>query len=355
MSILDEINISKTQVIKAGDMLINPEATDDQRAAALEIVSTWRSFHAKPLNTFQKYIRSRDICKKKNCIIAQRLKRLPSIVEKLERFNSIDLARMQDIGGIRVVVPSINDVYALHAEVLKKPNNRFLFTPKQPAKNYIENPKPDGYKSIHQVFEYKRDHEKNISGLYIELQLRTALQHAFATAVETLGMVERTSFKTGHGSDDFKRFFKLVSALFSHKEGTTVLEEYRKHSINDLIKEASDLEKSLQVFHKLQGIAITAKNIDSPKWSSKKYQLLELNKKDEGHWSIRISEFPESQLDLAETLYASLEKKYKNDPNMDVVLISVGDLKEIKRAYPNYFLDTNDFIAKLKGIFENGI
>lgn len=54
-------------------------------------------------------------------------------------------------------------------------------------------------------------------------------------------------------------------------------------------------------------------------------------------------------------LYASLEKKYKDDENMDVVLVSVGDLKAIKRAYPNYFLDTNDFIAKLKHIFENGI
>ena len=354
MSLNDSKRLSKTKVIKAGDALINPESSDERKTESLEILSEWRSYHAKPLDAFQKYIRSRDICVKKKALIAQRLKRLPSIIHKLERMPTIDLARMQDIGGIRVILPSLNDVYALHAEVLKKPNNRFLFTPKMPPKDYITNPKKDGYKSIHQVFEYKRDTENNIAGLYIELQIRTALQHAFATAVETLGMVERSSFKTGQGSDDFKKFFKIVSALFSHKEKTTVLEEYENWSTDELIEEAMGLEKKLQIFHKLQGIALTAKNIDSDgKWSSKKYQLLELHKNEEG-WRIRIREFSDNDIDLAEMLYASLEKKYKNDPSMDVVLVSVGDLKAIKRAYPNYFLDTNDFIVKLKGIFENG-
>lgn len=356
MSIRDDIKLSKTKVVKAGDILINPESTDEQKAEALEVLSEWRSYHAKPLDAFQKFLKRKDLCKRKKAIIAQRLKRLPSIVDKLERMKSIDLARMQDIGGIRVVLPTINDVYALHEDIVRKPNNRTLFTPKTPSKDYIAEPKGDGYKSLHQVFEYKRDHEKNVAGLYIELQIRTALQHSFATAVETLGMVERSSFKTGQGSEEFKTFFKLVSALFSHKEQTTVLKEYRDRTIESLIEEASELEKKLQIFHKLQGITLTAKNIDSDgKWSSKKYQLLELHKTDNDGWKIRIREFKESDMDWAEILYASLEKKYKNDPNIDVVLVAVGDLKAIKRAYPNYFLDTDDFITTLKGIFENGI
>lgn len=347
--------LSRTKVIKAGKTLIDATTSEENKTEALEILSEWRSYHAKPLDAFQKYIRTRDICVKRKAIMAQRLKRLPSIIHKLKRMSSNNLARMQDIGGIRVVLPSIEDVIALHEEVLVKPNNRFLFTPKLPPKDYINNPKPDGYKSIHQVFEYKRDTVNNTAGLCIELQIRTALQHAFATAVETLGMVERLSFKTGQGSDDFKTFFKLVSALFSHKEKTTVLDEYKNHSVEDLIKSAKELECKLQVFHKLQGIALTARNIDSDgKWSSKKYQLLELQKLENG-WKIRIREFKDSDIDLAEMLYASLEKKYKDDTSMDVVLVSVGDLKSIKRAYPNYFLDTNDFIAKLKHIFENGI
>ena len=347
--------LSRTRVIKAGKTLIDKTSPEEKKTEALEILSEWRSYHAKPLDAFQKYIRTRDICVKRKAIIAQRLKRLPSIISKLERMPSNNLARMQDIGGIRVVLPSIADVLALHSEVLIKPNNRFLFTPKMPAKDYITNPKPDGYKSIHQVFEYKRDEVNNTAGLCIELQIRTALQHAFATAVETLGMVERLSFKTGQGSEDFKTFFKVVSALFSHKEKTTVLDEYKEKTFSELIVLAKELESKLQVFHKLQGIALTARNIDSDgKWSSKKYQLLELQNLEDS-WKIRIREFKESDIDLAEMLYASLEKKYKDDENMDVVLVSVGDLKAIKRAYPNYFLDTNDFIAKLKHIFENGI
>lgn len=355
MSKDDGKRLSRTKVIKAGEALIDPQSSEEKKAESLEILSEWRSYHAKPLDAFQKYIRARNTCIKRKAIIAQRLKRLPSIISKLERMPSNNLARMQDIGGIRVVLPSIEDVNALHEEVLTKPNNRFLFTPKLPAKNYIENPKSDGYKSIHQVFEYKRDIENNVAGLCIELQIRTALQHTFATAVETLGMVERLSFKTGQGGEDFKTFFKVVSALFSHKENTTVLEEYKDETIDSLIASAKELESKLQVFHKLQGIALTARSIDSDgKWSSKKYQLLELHNIDNA-WKIRIREFRESDIDLAEMLYASLEKKYKDDPNIDVVLVAVGDLKAIKRAYPNYFLDTNDFITKLKDIFQNGI
>ena len=50
-------------------------------------------------------------------------------------------------------------------------------------------------------------------------------------------------------------------------------------------------------------------------------------------------------------MYDALEKETKNNPDIDVVLVSVGDLKAIKKAYPNYFLDTNEFIKDLKLIF----
>lgn len=354
MGILNDLRFSKSQVIRAGEILINPKANEEDKASALEVVSYWRSCHAKPLDAFQKYIKRKDFCISKKAIIAQRLKRLPSIISKLERMPSNNLARMQDIGGVRIVLPTITDVYELHGELIHKPSNRSFFTPKLPPKDYIAHPKPDGYKSLHQVFEYKRDIKNNIAGLFIEVQIRTSLQHSFATAVETLGMIERSSFKTGQGSEDFKKFFKLVSALFSLKEDTAVLNEYESVDVQFIINEAVNLEKELQIFHKLKGMALTAKNIDLDTRSNKTYQLLELNNAANG-WKIRIRDFKVSDMDLAEMLYASLEKKYKNDPDTDVVLVAVGDIKALKRAYPNYFLDTNDFISTLKDIFKNGI
>ena len=46
-------------------------------------------------------------------------------------------------------------------------------------------------------------------------------------------------------------------------------------------------------------------------------------------------------------MYELREQKTKNDPNSDVVLVSVGSLKQLKKAYPNYFLDTEEFIKQL--------
>lgn len=58
-------------------------------------------------------------------------------------------------------------------------------------------------------------------------------------------------------------------------------------------------------------------------------------------------QFINVKLDFAEQMYELREQKTKNDPNSDVVLVSVGSLKQLKKAYPNYFLDTEEFIKQL--------
>ncbi len=137
-------------------------------------------------------------------IIAQRLKRTPSIIRKLQRFPSMSLASMQDIGGIRIVLSSIDDVYKLHDDIIKNSGRskhepllppydyiKSKHEPLLPPYDYIKQPKQDGYRSLHQVFKYKSEQYSELNGLQIELQIRTKLQHAWATAVETLGIIER--------------------------------------------------------------------------------------------------------------------------------------------------------------------
>ena len=58
--------------------------------------------------------------------------------------------------------------------------------------DYVENPKDSGYRSIHYVYKYSSKADK-YNGLKIELQIRTKLQHNWATAVETAGAMTRTS------------------------------------------------------------------------------------------------------------------------------------------------------------------
>jgi hypothetical protein len=94
-------NFSKGKVDKAGVELFSHDlfAYND----SLEIVDNWRSAHNYPLNIFQDGLRKRAKPIFKDCIIAQRIKRLSSITAKLERFPTMRLSMMQDIGGCRAV------------------------------------------------------------------------------------------------------------------------------------------------------------------------------------------------------------------------------------------------------------
>lgn len=69
---------------------------------------------------------------------------------------------------------------------------------------------------------------------------------------------------------------------------------------------------------------------------------------------ISLIPFSKKQLDIAEEFYKNQEKGTKNNPNISLVLISAGNVKEIKKAYPNYFLDTESFIKTLQQICAEG-
>jgi len=102
----------------------------------------------------------------------------------------MQLSRMQDIGGVRAVVNSIKEVRALQSEY----QDTKRFTHKLARENdYILDPKTDGYRGVHLVYKYNNTLARNglaaqYKGLAIELQIRTKLQHTWATAVETMGL-----------------------------------------------------------------------------------------------------------------------------------------------------------------------
>ena len=49
---------------------------------------------------------------------------MPYIIEKLNRLGGIELSRMQDIGGLRIVVPTIDDIKKVHDRLLRKTSTR---------------------------------------------------------------------------------------------------------------------------------------------------------------------------------------------------------------------------------------
>ena len=334
---------SRNSVRKAGELLRCADSSPDDFISAFETLSLWRNLHSFPIKTFRTYLEQH--LKRNNFdsyIIAQRLKRLPSIIAKLQRFHSMGLERMQDIGGIRVILKDNVELERLYEGMRKA---KFGHIPILPPKDYIANPKEDGYRSLHQVYRYHKKYHPELNILHFEVQLRTQLQHDWATAVETLGIVERSSFKSGEGSDSFKQFFKLSSAIFSHIEKKPVVMEFKDVPYAELVNRLKILQEELRIFTKLESLAISAKQIELTSKNSDSYHLMTLNITK---GTISLIPFQESQLEDAEALYRTKELETRDNPNISVILISAGNVKEIKKAYPNYFLDTNNFIKRLR-------
>jgi len=113
--------------------------------------------------------------------IKTRLKSPSSIMDKLKRrslpmtLDSIE-QNLNDIAGVRVVCSFIDDVYRL-AEALLKQDDIRLIT----MKNYIDNPKPNGYRSLHMIVEIPifLAHEKRL--MKVEVQLRTSAMDFWAS------------------------------------------------------------------------------------------------------------------------------------------------------------------------------
>ncbi|MBS7837356.1 RelA/SpoT domain-containing protein [Wohlfahrtiimonas chitiniclastica] len=341
----------RNELRRAGDLIARGNPTDQELNDALTSINAWRSLHIYPIDAFQKTLKAR--CKKiefSDFTVAQRLKRMPSIISKLKRFDKMNLARMQDIGGVRIILPNIKDVYRLHSELISA-NNRFSHTPILPPTDHIMQPKDDGYRSLHQIFNYKsRDHAE-LDGLKIELQIRTELQHAWATAVETLDTIENTSIKSGLGSADYRRFFLLASSLFAIKEKVPVCKELSNLSPQSIALEAKKIESELKIFNKLKGVSIATRNIETISKKKSAYHIIHLLP-DEGF--VRVYSYKKNELEEAKRQYKQLEIDDKGNKS-DIVLVSVGDIKMLKKAYPNYFLNTDRFTKELQNSFRNHI
>lgn len=345
---------TKAQLKRAGDAIRQGTAGPE----VFEVLKDWRNLHSLPLSMLQSSIKTklRRLPEVKNLLIAQRLKRMPSIVSKLQRFDTMQVARMQDIGGLRIIAKNIADVYKVK-DLLCQAGNTAAFLPTNSFHDYIQTPKKDGYRSIHQVFKYQGKKHAELNGLLFELQIRTALQHCWATAVEILGIIERENFKSGEGGDDFKTFFKLASAAFSLKEGTPVLEEYADLTKKELRERLKDITDKLQVFAKLDGAAggvHECAQLTKIRKHEDLYYVLSLTAPDSlSKRQIRVVPFSAQMVDMAENLYAAMEAEaeQKHDGSL-ALLINVKGVNNIKKAYPNFFLDTQTFIKELKKFIE---
>ena len=346
---MEQTTVSKTQVNRAGDVLRSDNASTCELDKATGVLAAWRSMHALPLANINMLLRRYTASSGHwpTALVSRRMKRMPSIIDKLRRFPKMQASRMQDIGGVRVVMDSVEDVYALHEAIVY--NNKSKHIPEQPPSDYIARPKPDGYRSLHQVFRYVSDKYPQVSGLRIELQVRTRLQHAWATAVETLGAIEQASFKTGKGDTKVKRFFQLASALFSMEEGTPVVESCAGMDPREVTREFVELDTELEATTKLKALSLgELPNFKTSRGRNSGVLLLILDLTPGNESRLDIQRF--DTLNLAEKFYRWTELANKDNPSVSVVLLTTDNVTRLRQAYPNYYLDASLFVENIQRI-----
>lgn len=116
--------------------------------------------------------------------ITGRVKTPNSILEKAHRinvkFNEI-ADKIQDIAGIRILCKYVNDVYRVY-DLLATRKDIEIVT----VKDYIKEPKPSGYRSLHLIARYNVETLEGQHPIYIEFQIRTLAMHLWASIEHSL-------------------------------------------------------------------------------------------------------------------------------------------------------------------------
>jgi hypothetical protein len=205
--------VQRAGKVVAGELPWTNE-TAPQIRDAFQVANNWRDAHAYPMRSVRSqliwYIAKNEIVG----VTGARLKRMQSIRRKLRRVPE-NLSQIQDLGGCRAILASMADVRDL-VGVLRARSRHHIWN----EDDYISAPKEDGYRSHHLMFSYRgRGRSEVHNGRRVEVQIRTRLQHSWATTVEAVGLFRREDLKGGHGSRKWLRLFLLTSAEIALAEG----------------------------------------------------------------------------------------------------------------------------------------
>lgn len=320
------------QIDQAGRVLVH-ETDIDKWAHSARLINAWRASHAGPLNTFRMNLNRRV---GRRGFVAQRLKRLPTIVSKLKRLPRIRLSQMQDIGGCRAVLRTSDLAYDLALDFMASRIRHKLVR----HKDYIEHPRQSGYRSIHLVYEYDTDRSTHWRGLKTEIQIRSVLQHQWATAVETVGTFTRYDLKSSLGDLNWLRFFALMSSVIAQSEGTPSVPN-TPASRSELLNEIRECDHLLGISERLAAFQSLTLHLQGLSFIRRDHWIgLEL---ELANFKVTGTTFQGRDFESASTWYVEREVNNRDDSNYEVVLVSAASLSALRRAYPNYLADLDDF------------
>ncbi|WP_291736726.1 RelA/SpoT domain-containing protein [Leisingera sp. F5] len=339
---------SKARVRKAGKAIAAKTETQEDIA----IVDQWRASHGYVLNTFKIWLKRALEREGVEAEFAQRLKRRNTVIDKLCRTRPdgtsfiSDVTSMHDFAGCRLIFASIEDLTkfreALHSPQTMRNINHKLRNELNKY-NYIENPKLSGYRGIHDVFRhFPRPHRRGTNtsepwhGLQVEIQYRTRVQHAWATALEISDLVDgqRTKFDL-HGGDRVE-FFAVASEILA-REQEGLKRAFLEKTRDELRLRLQELETKLGILQRLEAL----KQFDGFEKLGK-HNVLNIVFSGKEH-SLEVYRFNSPQ--KAVTKANELESEASS---LNAVYVRADNPNQLRSAYRNYFNDPLDFVRMLK-------
>lgn len=340
---------SRSEVDRAGEALIYPGGgVGEARAKAMNVTGNWRASHRYPLTIFFETLGdlAQEVCEAALDfpVVSARLKRLPAIAAKLRRLKTMRLSQMYDIGGCRAVLPGIEQVDQLARRCRDKFRfgHELVFT-----RDYVTSPKPDGYRGVHLAYRFQVDEymETKWSGLEIEVQIRTRLQHAWATAVESVEKFTDEALETNVRREEWDRLFTLMATAIALREGEPIVpgtpDDERK-----LISELKESEAKLNALHTLDAWRRLMKMVKKKAWKGDHWLLFS----DPVAGRTRILGIPQEEAGTVRERYAEMEEDAAKAPGAQAVLVRVESLEDLLEAYASYFLNTLEFTKLLRDL-----
>ncbi|MBB3560137.1 ppGpp synthetase/RelA/SpoT-type nucleotidyltransferase [Rhizobium sp. BK512] len=322
---------SKAKIDKAGSVLSKPPTEITEESIELEYAfDDFRKRHLAPLSELTLDIQKMLTEYGGRYYIAQRLKRKPQILRKLNRF-SVRLTQLQDIGGLRIIVDKNTDVDNLIVFLEQKiQQQKSLYLKKKT--DYREKGRDvTGYRSVHLIIESGK--------LNLELQIRSKIQHYWAESIERTSVIYGYLLKEQEGDTNVINYFKELSDIFFEMEAGRLPSVRQKLSLNALREVAEKIIKNSDRGNVLAGyvnddiiktlIEIEAKNPNGLNnwilvfdWSSGNFVT----------WDV-VGRDPATAVET----YIKYEKQYTEDRKFEVVLIGSSDIATVKQTHSHYF------------------
>lgn len=158
-----------------------------------------------------------------------------------------------------------------------------------------------------------------------------------------MGTFLNHALKSSEGPTVWLKFFSLTGSAFALYEGCNPVPGYKtlnkQQTYEAVIREAD----RLGVIQRLTAYSVTANSITNDRKGGS-YHIVIL-KPDEK--TVSIESFGRRNLNEANQQYSMYEKMIEKGSDMQVVLVATGSIDSLRQAYPNYFLDTREFILAL--------